>query len=338
MAEGVSRRSLLAQATALCGLVAAPALARPPRPLFLGDFSPLIAGIEAPEGIAVDAGGALVFSGDGAVFRLGPDGRSAELARPVAPNGLALGVDGQILVANMGRLKGLPGPLQRIDLASDHVETLVGELDGRKLTSTNDLAVARDGRVYCTHTGWGPVGNIGSPASDGFVYCRWPDGRAEVVARGLRSPNGIRLDAAGRHLYVSITAEARILRWPVLSDGRLGKAERFGPSLGETDPAHTVAALRELAGSQRAGLGYCDGINFDADGNLWITLPLANRIVVLTPAGRLVPIIHDPAGRLIDFPTNLCWSGPDMRQLNVVSRKGGAIVAALTARPGLRLL
>jgi gluconolactonase len=137
---------------------------------------------------------------------------------------------------------------------------------------------------------------------------------------------------------VSLTAEARIMRWPVLPDGRLGEAERFGPALGQTDPAHTVAGLRELAGSQRTGLGYCDGMAFDALGNLWITLPLANRIVMLTSTGRLVPITHDPAGRLIDFPTNLCWSGPDMRQLNVVSRKGGAIVAALTARPGLRLL
>ena len=52
-----------------------------------------------------------------------------------------------------------------------------------------------------------------------------------------------------------------------------------------------------VAGSQRAGLGYCDGINFDADGNLWITLPLANRIVVLTPAGRLVP---PPRGVILD--------------------------------------
>lgn len=303
----------------------------------LGAFRPIITGIDSPEGIAVDAGGALVFSGDGAACKLGPDGRKAELARPVAPNGLALGADGRILVANMGRLKGLPGSLQRIDPATGHVETLVEELEGRRLTSTNDLAVARDGRVYCTHTGWGPVGNIGSPAEDGFVYCRWPDGRAEVVARGLRSPNGIRLDAAGRHLYVSLTAEARIMRWPVLSDGRLGAAQRFGPSLGETDPRHTVAALREMPGSQRAALGYCDGVAFDADGNLWITLPLANRITLLTPAGRLVPVFHDPAGRVIDFPTNLCWSGPDMRQLNVVSRKGGAIVTAQTVRPGLRL-
>lgn len=303
-----------------------------------GAFAPLIAGIDSPEGIAIDAGGALVLSGDGAVFRLGLDGRKVELARPVAPNGLALGADGRILVANMGRLKGLPGPLQRIDPLSGHVETLVDELEGRRLISTNDLAVARDGRVYCTHSGWGPVGNIGSLAVDGFVYCRWPDGRAEVVARGLRSPNGVRLDAAGHHLYVSLTAEARIVRWPVLPDGRLGAAERFGPSLGETDPRHTVLGLRELNGSQRAGLGYCDGIAFDADGNLWITLPLANRIVLLTPAGRLVPLVDDHQGVVIDFPTNLCWSGPDMRQLNVVSRKGGAVVSARTRRPGLRLL
>lgn len=325
------RRDFIVRAAAGATITALPelAFARPLRSMAPQDFAVVASGIESPEGIALLPDGRLLFgSGEGVIGAIEHDGRTKVLAHAIAPNGVAVDGKGRVLIANMGRLKGLPGPLQRIDLATGAVETLVSELEGRMLTSSNDLAVARDGTIYCTHTGWGPAGRIGSPEADGFVYRYRPDGRADIVARGLRSPNGIRVAPDGRHLYVTLTAEARMVRWPIRRDGSLGRQQYFGPSLGETDPDHTVAGLRAMAPAARAGLGYCDGVAFDPSGNLWITLPLANRIVVLTPSGRLVPMVHDPEGSLIDFPTNLCWSGPDMRTINVVSRKGGRIVAA----------
>lgn len=325
------RRDFLARAAVGGMLVVLPELAKaaPPRPLAVRDFRVVAQGIESPEGIALLPDGRLLFgSGEGTVGVIGADGRTQVLARAIAPNGVAVDAKGRAVIANMGRLKGLPGPLQRIDLAAGAVETLVSELEGRMLTSSNDLAIAQDGTIYCTHTGWGPAGRIGALEAEGFVYRYRPDGGADIVARGLRSPNGIRVSPDGRHLYVSLTAEARVVRWPILQDGTLGRKAYFGPSLGATDPAHTVAGLRAMPAAQRSGLGYCDGIAFDRAGNLWITLPLANRIVALSAGGERRPIVHDPDGTRIDFPTNLCWSGPGLKTLNVVSRKGGRIVAA----------
>lgn len=334
------RRDILAGAAVGTMLAAFSDLAsaNPPRKLALHGFRTIAAGLESPEGIASLPDGHLLFSsGEGALGVVEAEGRSRTLAHAIAPNGVAVDRQGSAIIANMGRLKALPGPLQRFNLSTGMVETLVSELEGRSLISSNDLAIAHDGTIYCTHTGWGAVGNIGSVEADGFIYRYSPDGRAEIVARGLRSPNGIRVSPDGRHLYASLTAQARIVRWRIGRDGSLAGKEFFGPPLGVTDPSHTVADLRAANAAMRSGLGYCDGIAFDRKGNLWITLPLANRIVAITPRGRMVDIAHDPEGKILDFPTNLCWSGPGMKTLNVVSRKGGRIVAVETMVGGAPL-
>src|SRR5258708_738912 len=76
----------------------------------------------------------------------------------------------------------------------------------------------------------------------------------------------------------------------------------------------------------RSGLGYCDGIAFDDRDNLWVPLPFSNRLVALTPAGRLVDIVYDPEGSRIGMPTNLAWGGAG--DLFVACRGAGTIVRA----------
>lgn len=105
--------------------------------------------------------------------------------------------------------------------------------------------------------------------------------------------------------------------------------------LGTVVDNHMVAEIRAMDVAARGATGYCDGIAFDEDGNLWVTLPFANRLVAITPSGALVDIVYDPEGRMISMPTNLCWSGADRRDLYVVSRGTGTIVRARTAVAGL---
>ena len=310
----------------------------PPKPLSLTDFTLVRDGLDAPEGIASSPDGRLfVSNGGGAIGVIERDGTLRQIGKPLAPNGVAVDRQGRIIVANMGLLNKGPGPLQRIDVATGVVETLVAELEGRQLVASNGPATTRDGDIYCTHSTWGPIGNIGTTMASGFIYRVAPDGRASIVARALRGVNGLCLDREERHVYASLTAEGRIRRWRREADGSLADPEDYGPQLGLVIPDHQAKDIRAMPAAERAALGYCDGIAFDRAGNLWVTLPFANRIVAITPDGRQVDIVHDPEGKMLSSPTNLCWGGEDLRDLHVVSRASGRVVKARTEVAGLPL-
>ncbi|BAV63666.1 SMP-30/gluconolactonase/LRE family protein [Sphingobium cloacae] len=307
-------------------------------PLTPADFSLVIGGLDHAEGIAASPDGRLFLSNAGGVIGvLETDGTLRQIGQPLMPTGVAVDPQGRVIVANMGLLNNGPGSLQRVDVGSGTVETLVSELEGRALAASNNPAVTRDGTIYCTHSSWGPVANIGTTVPAGFIYRVAPDGKASIVVRDLRGVNGLCLDRDDRHVYASITAEGRIRRWRRQADGSLTDPEDYGPQLGMVFPDQKVQAIRAMPAEERATLGYCDGIAFDMVGNLWVTLPFANRIVALTPDGRKIDIIHDPEGKRIVMPTNLCWGGADRRDLYVVSRGNGSIVKARTEVAGLPL-
>ncbi|SCW47397.1 gluconolactonase [Sphingobium faniae] len=309
-----------------------------PSPLTPADFSLVIGNLDHAEGIAASPDGRLFLSNaGGAIGVLEPDGTLRQVGQPLMPTGVAVDPQGRVIVANMGLLNNGPGSLQRVDVGSGTVETLVSELEGRALAASNNPATARDGTIYCTHSSWGPVANIGTTVPAGFIYKVASDGGASIVARNLRGVNGLCLDRDERHVYASITAEGRVRRWRRQADGSLTDPEDYGPQLGTVIPDQTVQAIRAMPMTERATLGYCDGMAFDMAGNLWVTLPFANRIVALTPDGRKIDIVHDPEGKRIAVPTNLCWGGADRRDLYVVSRGSGDIVRARTEVAGVPL-
>lgn len=213
-------------------------------------------------------------------------------------------------------------------------ETLVAEIEGRRLTSCNYPLVADDGTIWCTHSTFAdtwPQALDGRP--DGFVFALLPSGEVKVAARGLRFPNGCALSADGRHLYVCQTSAANVLRFPVHGPGELGPPEPFGPVLGPllegpVDPARPPP----LQIAQH--LGYTDGCGFDAEGNLWVTLPAANKIVAIHPDGSVTTVVHDPEGQVVDHPTNVEWGGPDLRDLYVGSIRAAYVLKARSPVPG----
>lgn len=87
------------------------------------------------------------------------------------------------------------------------------------------------------------------------------DHGARIVVDGLCGTNELRFDPSGQWLYVAETTARHITRFRVESD-RLTEREIYGPAnLG----------------------GFCDGIAFDAYGDLWTTLVMADRLVAITP-------------------------------------------------------
>lgn len=288
-------------------------------------FEKLALGIDRPEDVVVARDGR-VFASDhqcavaelmtgGAFRRLGPKGG--------APNGINMDTAGRIVIANFGIYDREDGPLERFDPATGVHEVLLTEVEGRRLTSANYPVIDRAGNIWCansTHAETWPQALDGR--ADGFIFVLRPDGSAGVVADGLKFPNGMALSADERFLYCAQTSGADVLRFPVLEGATLGQGERYGPVLGRLlGPGETV---EEHGGD----LGYTDGVGLDADENLWVCLPAANKVVAITPAREVVTVIHDPSGRTVNHPTNVTWGGADLKDLYIGSIRADYVLKA----------
>lgn len=271
-------------------------------------------GIDRPEDVVVGPDGRVFVSDhqcavaeifpDGSFKRLGPKGG--------APNGINMDRQGRVIIANFGIYDREEGPLQRFDPATGVHETLLAEVGGKRLTASNYPVIDRAGNIWCansTHAETWPQAMDGR--TDGFIFVLRPDGSSEIVAEGLKFPNGTALSADEAFLYCAQTTNADVMRFPILPGAKLGKGERYGPALGK---------LRAPGDPEipRGELGYTDGVGFDVEGNLWVTLPASGKIVAITPSLEVVTVIEDPTGELLR-PTNITWGGPDLKDIYIGS-------------------
>ena len=109
------------------------------------------------------------------------------------------------------------------------------------------------------------------------------------------------------------------------------------PGSGEPWPARQdLSVLADPAATARLGL--TDGCGFDVEGNLWVTLVAANRVVAITPRGEVVPMIEDPTGEIMRQPTNVSWGGADMRDLYIGSITNDYVLHARSPVAGLPMV
>ena len=99
-----------------------------------------------------------------------------------------------------------------------------------------------------------------------------PDGEPRVVARGPVLPNGCVITPDGRSLIVAESYGARLTAFDILEDGSLVAARSWAEFEEGTVP---------------------DGICLDAEGAVWVALPLASEVVRIREGGevtRRIPI------------------------------------------------
>jgi gluconolactonase len=273
-------------------------------------------GLERPEDVAVDRGGR-VFATDPHVGarEILPDGslRSVgETRLPGVINGISMDLQGRILMANLGAAEREPGGLERLDPATGERVVLLRTVEGRKLTSCNYPMVDRSGNIWCSNSIAGETFDdvADKLPSDGFVFVLRPDGTSSVVAEGLGFANGLAMSADERFLFCCQSFASNVIRYPVLPGARLGPGEQYGPRLGG------VRSPGDPLGDRKA-LGYPDGCAFDVEGNLWVTLFWANKVVAITPTGELLTIIDDPHEEIVGAPSNITFGGADMRDVYI---------------------
>jgi gluconolactonase len=289
---------------------AAPAPPAPARPGFnfpapTLPMTILAEGLKFPEAPVVMNDGSVLFVQIEAkqVSRLSPDGKVSLVKQMQGgPNGLAIGPDKALYIANDGGrfsfaqrgeynfpgaapAEHVGGSIQRLDLKSGALSTLYETCDGKRLVAPDDLVFDHLGGMW--------ISDIGKIKGDAGVYYALPDGkRIKCVIDGMTAPNGIGLSPDGKQLHVS---EARQLwTYDLSGPGTLGPSTSY--------PQADHAKLRERS--------IADSLKVQADGKVCVCTLLAGGISIIDAAGST---------EFIDFAdpmtTNLAFGGTDMRDV-----------------------
>ena len=298
----------------------------------------LATGLEFPEGPVVmpDGSVVLVEIRGKRLTRVYPDGRKEVVADiPGGPNGAALGPDGKMYLCNNGGFSWIPtrntfmpgpasaaeyigGSIQRVDLQSGKVETLIDKCGEHRLNGPNDLVFDKHGGLWFTDLGKRRTRDMDL----GGLYYLKP-GMKEIVegAFGVMPANGIGLSPDENTVYVAETPTARLWAY-----------ELSGP--GEVKPRDPI--YRGERGKPIAGLGgyqMFDSLAVEASGNVCVATLISGCISVIAPDGTLVEQV--PTGDRMT--TNVAFGGPDLKTAYITLSGKGELVAMDWPRPGLPL-
>lgn len=278
-------------------------------------------GLVRPECVLATADGCL-YTADwrGGVACVRPDGTQALYlgklpgGRPLRPNGIAVLRDGSFLLADLGEAQGGVFALCRDGQVRPSLETV----DGEALPPTNYVALDAAGRLWITvSTRLVPRARAyRRGVADGFIVLVDARG-ARIVADGLGYTNEALVSPDGAWLYVNETFARRLSRFPLRENGDLG-------------PKEVVTTF---------GHGtYPDGLCFDAEGGVWITSIVSNRLIRVAPDGSQTLMLEDAdpahtewaeqaflagtmgrphldkaAGKVLRNISSLAFGGPDLR-------------------------
>jgi sugar lactone lactonase YvrE len=259
------------------------------------DLRTVLDGLGFPEGPVALPDGRLAFVDlSRQTISLVEGGDVRVLARVAgAPNGLALGPDGSLYVANNGGIAPetaevlwrapdeRDGCVQRVGMDGS-VADVGGELPGASPHRPNDLCFGPGGRLYFTDPRNWEVLPDESRYETGRVYVLGDGDRPEQIAEIPDFPNGIGIAPEGDALLVAQTRAHRILRLPLHDDGTVGAAEVWC----------------ELPDDCAA-----DGFCFAADRTLYVAGSVGDQITIVSPERKVVGRIDTGEG---SDPTNLC--------------------------------
>ena len=298
----------------------------------------LATGLEFPEGPVVmpDGSVVLVEIRGRRLTRVWPDGRKEVVAEiPGGPNGAALGPDGKMYICNNGGFSWIPtknmimpgpqpddylgGSIQRVDLQSGKVETVVAKCGEHPLRGPNDLVFDKHGGLW-----FSDLGKRRAREMDvGGIY---------YVKPGMKEIIEVRASACCRPTALA----CRRTRTPSTSRRRRrpGCGRSTFPSPARVKPRDVI--YRGERGKPIAGLGGYQMFNslaVEASGNVCVATLVSGCISVIAPDGTLVEQV--PTGDRVT--TNIAFGGPELKTAYITLSGKGELIAMDWARPGLPL-
>jgi SMP-30/Gluconolactonase/LRE-like region len=239
--------------------------------------------LDRPECVHCTAQGD-VFVSDwrGGVTRIRPDGKQQLIkgkGKLVKTNGFAILPDRSFLLAH---LDDREGGVWRL--------TLEGELTPyvEDLPPTNFVHVHGERTYITVSTRLVPRTQARKPGyGDGYIVLRDKRG-TRIVADGLGFTNECKVDPTGEWLYVNETFGKRISRFRVSGGGDLQQKETYA------EFGHGV---------------FPDGLDFDAEGGIWITSIFSNRLIRVAPDRSQTVMLEDNDAAFVDRMEAMFASG-----------------------------
>ena len=220
------------------------------------------------EGPSFDADGNLyiVDIPFGRIFKITPDTKwSLVVEYDGWPNGLKIGRDGRILVADYRH------GIMELDARAGRMRKVLTSRNSESFKGCNDLHLAGNGDIYFTDQG-----QTGLHDPTGRVYRLKADGRLDCLINTGISPNGLVLDPAEAVLFVAMTRDNAVWRMPFMKDGSVSKVGRFCSLFGPSGP---------------------DGMTMDSAGRLFVAHASLGHVFVFAPNGELIARIKSCAGQ-----------------------------------------
>jgi gluconolactonase len=248
------------------------------------------------EGPSFDASGDLyiVDIPFGRIFRIAPDGQWSLAAEYDGwPNGLKIGADGRVLVADYSH------GIMELDVKSGQMLKVLTSRNSESFRGCNDLHLARNGDIYFTDQG-----QTGLHDPSGRVYRFSKSGRLDCLIDTGISPNGLVLDPNEAVLFVAMTRDNAVWRLPFMKDGSVSKVGRFCSMFGPSGP---------------------DGMTMDRQGRLFVAHASLGHVFVFAPNGELIARIKSCAGSTC---TNVAIGGADRDRLYITESSTGTVLVA----------
>jgi gluconolactonase len=248
------------------------------------------------EGPSFDAQGNLyiVDIPFGRIFRIAPDGKwSLAVEYDGWPNGLKIGADGRILVADYRH------GIMELDASAGKMRPVLTSRNSESFRGCNDLHLASNGDIYFTDQG-----QTGLHDPSGRVYRLTKGGRLDCLIDTGISPNGLVLDPKEAVLFVAMTRDNAVWRLPFMKDGSVSKVGRFCSLFGPSGP---------------------DGMTMDSSGRLFVAHASLGHVFVFAPNGECIARIKSCTGSTC---TNVAIGGAKRDRLYITESSSGSVLVA----------
>ena len=171
----------------------------------LDDLEIFGTGVLQAEGVVIDTDGVAYGAGrNGIVYRVTPDGavsKMAQLPDGSMPNGVTMDREGNVVYCDLAKQAVMRvSPSGQVSLIADQV----GDV---KLTMPNFASYDAEGNLYVSNTSSAPtleeaLEELAEPAPNGALVRIRPDGKGDVVAKGIYMANGTAISPEEDAVYV----------------------------------------------------------------------------------------------------------------------------------------